>query len=323
MLRRDAERLPGGGRSVEDIEESEARCRRRERSRPRLASRACSPRAMRRPRSRTGSCTSASSATSCPLADGGEGTIDALGDEWDECPRARRVRPLAHGPVARRDHGRRRRGGGGDSVRPDAARRDAASSRGLGELLALRRPERAARSASAAPRRWTVGRACSPCSASCPRRRRCSATCDDARRRAASLRTAEGRDAGAGRRARAATAGARRSGAVRRAARSGGGGRSRCGARFARRRARAGRRSGRSSLLGFDPRRVRPRRHRRGSRRPDDGARARRRRRSCTAAPSPVFHASSLGGSSRSSCPAPRRSLSPAIRRVPSAISSS
>ena len=40
-------------------------CRRRERSRHRLASRACSPRAMRRPRSRTGSRTSASNATSC------------------------------------------------------------------------------------------------------------------------------------------------------------------------------------------------------------------------------------------------------------------
>src|SRR3954471_24002568 len=76
-----------------------------------------------------------------PLADGGEGTIDALCDEWVEYPvrdafgrpRTARVGSRDHGVVVE----------AAQVIPFDSARLDAmgASSRGLGELLAQLRPE--------------------------------------------------------------------------------------------------------------------------------------------------------------------------------------
>jgi glycerate kinase len=76
-----------------------------------------------------------------PLADGGEGTIDALCDEWSEYaahdafgrPRTARVGTRDHGVVVE----------AAQAIPFDGGRLDAmqASSRGLGELLAQLRPE--------------------------------------------------------------------------------------------------------------------------------------------------------------------------------------
>ncbi len=212
-------------------------------------------------------------ADECPVADGGEGTADALraalGGEWREAAVADPLgRPVAARWLELPD---------GSAVVEAAAaiglglvamaERDPlrASSRGLGELIAATGGRRLLVCLGGTA---TVdgGRGLREVVRSLPagdarRVRRCVA----AARRGAAVRAAEGRRRRGGRRARAAARGRRRARAVRGAAGRGRGRRARCRVRVARRGARAGRgacpRCGRFRRAA---RRRRPRRHRRG-----------------------------------------------------------
>jgi glycerate kinase len=76
-----------------------------------------------------------------PLADGGEGTIDALCDEWDECPVHDAFGRLRTARVGRRDHGVVVEAAQVIPFDPSGHDVMHASSRGLGELLAQLRPK--------------------------------------------------------------------------------------------------------------------------------------------------------------------------------------
>ena len=114
-----------------------------------------------------------------PLADGGEGTAAVLGAQvvrlervHDAFGREREapVRALADGTAVVES---------ADAIPLDPSRLDvrAASSRGLGELIAARRDRASAcSSVSAARPRWTRGPACWRCWTSCRRRRPSCAT---------------------------------------------------------------------------------------------------------------------------------------------------
>ena len=150
-------------------------CRAPARSRARLASRASSARARRRPRSPRG-CATWAEVEELPVADGGEGTAEVLyaarGGRWHEVtvqdafgrPRLARV-----ARAAGRDGSRR--GGGGDSARPGAARPARGVEPGLrrADLPPAARP-----CAVRLPGRHGDGRrrggACARCSSGCPRR---------------------------------------------------------------------------------------------------------------------------------------------------------
>ena len=172
---------------------------------------------------------------------------------------ARRVRPAATRLVGRagRRHGGRR-GGAGDPARPSRLEVRAASSRGLGELIAAVGTPRALVVGLGGTANMDAGAGLLEVLLRC-RRRRASRDVDEAPRRASALRAAEGRDRGR----RAGSLGALRGPSVRRAGGLGSRRRPRRGAGFARRGARPGRRAD-PGARRLRPERLRPRCHGRG-----------------------------------------------------------
>ena len=195
----DARRVAGRDAGGEPPPSRGGRCRAHARSRVRLASKAFSPRARPRPRSAT-DCATWADADELPVADGGEGTLDALhaalGGEWrdvdvsDAFGRPRRARwlLLPDGTAAVE---------AAEAIPLDPARLDAmhASSRGLGELIrAVGEPAQLlvclGGTANVDGGRGLLAEldALPAADSRCVRRRRA------ARRRGARLRRAEGRD---------------------------------------------------------------------------------------------------------------------------------
>ena len=135
----DARRVAGRGAGGGTSAGSGGRCRVHARSHVRLASRAFSRRAMRRPRLPR-DCATWADADELPVADGGEGTLDALhaalGGDWHEVdvsdafgrPRRARWLLLPDGTAAVE---------AAEAIPLDPARLDAmhASSRGLGQVI--------------------------------------------------------------------------------------------------------------------------------------------------------------------------------------------